>query len=170
MPLKSGSSHEIISANIAELIKSGHEPKQAEAIAYKTAGRARDDDPELTEDDLATTPNSGVPAVAKKEKQARDSLAFDASPSNRTFDPVDGHLRVASSVVSAAQVNDYRGNEIPNWDKLGLNPDQIYALLRDPIELEKAATTLHGKPLVIVHRAQTAKDFDKTITRPEGYR
>ena len=43
MPLKPGSSHEVISANIAELIKAGHEPKQAEAIAYKEAGQAKDD-------------------------------------------------------------------------------------------------------------------------------
>lgn len=40
MPLQEGSSHEAISANIAELIKVGHEPKQAEAIAYKKAGRS----------------------------------------------------------------------------------------------------------------------------------
>ena len=44
MPLKSGSSQEVISANIVELIKAGHEPKQAEAIAYKEAGEAKDED------------------------------------------------------------------------------------------------------------------------------
>jgi len=37
MPLKQGSSKETISKNIAELIKSGHEPDQATAIAYKEA-------------------------------------------------------------------------------------------------------------------------------------
>ena len=163
MPLKSGSSHEIISANIAELIKSGHDPKKAEAIAYKTAGRARDDDPELTEDDLATMPNSGIPVVAKKEKQARDQIALDASPENRSRN-TDGHLHVASSVVSAAQVNDYRAEEIPNWQALGLQAGRAYAMLRDPVELEKAVPSLHGKPLVIMHRAQTAADHDREIT------
>lgn len=41
MPLQHGSSQEVISANIAELIRSGHEPKQAEAAAYKMAGKER---------------------------------------------------------------------------------------------------------------------------------
>lgn len=41
MPLRKGSSDADIQANIKELIDAGHEPKQAEAIAYKTAGRSR---------------------------------------------------------------------------------------------------------------------------------
>lgn len=38
MPLQQGSSQKDISANIAELIRSGHSQEQAAAIAYKTAG------------------------------------------------------------------------------------------------------------------------------------
>ena len=41
MPLRQGSSQEDISANIKELIESGHDPKQAEAIAYRVAGKSR---------------------------------------------------------------------------------------------------------------------------------
>lgn len=37
MPLQKGNSPETISANIAELIRSGHDPKQAAAIAYNVA-------------------------------------------------------------------------------------------------------------------------------------
>ena len=37
MPLKTGNSKEIISANIAELIRAGHKPDQAAAIAYSVA-------------------------------------------------------------------------------------------------------------------------------------
>lgn len=37
MPLKEGSSHEVISENIAELIRAGHPPDQAAAIAYSKA-------------------------------------------------------------------------------------------------------------------------------------
>lgn len=33
MPLKKGKSHEVISSNIKELVKAGHDPKQAVAIA-----------------------------------------------------------------------------------------------------------------------------------------
>jgi uncharacterized protein len=42
MPLKSGSSAKTRSENIAELIRSGYPPKQAEAIAYKKSGEDED--------------------------------------------------------------------------------------------------------------------------------
>lgn len=40
MPLKKGSSQKVISANIAELRRSGRPPDQAAAIAYKVAGKS----------------------------------------------------------------------------------------------------------------------------------
>jgi hypothetical protein len=58
-----------------------------------------------------------------------DSLALDYA-SVRSKD-ADGHLHVASSIVSAAQVNPYNGSEIPNWQALGLDPNRVYMLLRD---------------------------------------
>lgn len=42
MPLKSGKSKSTIEANIAELIRAGHDPDQAEAIAYKKARETTD--------------------------------------------------------------------------------------------------------------------------------
>lgn len=89
-------------------------------------------------------------------------IAFDrASVRSRSM---DGHLHVASSVVSTACVNDYLGSEIPHRDLLGLKADRMYALLRDPGALEKAVPSLHGKPLVLRHREQTAADHDRDIT------
>ena len=96
-----------------------------------------------------------------KLRTAQDALALDRA-SVRSFD-ADGHLHVASSVVSAAQVNDYLGEEIPGWEELGLDPQMMYPLLRDPEEIEKGAQTLHGKPLMIIHRAQTANDHDRLV-------
>ena len=40
-PLKKGSSNIVISKNIAELMNSGHPQDQAIAIAYKEAGRSK---------------------------------------------------------------------------------------------------------------------------------
>lgn len=40
MPLKKGKSKATISHNIAEMIKSGHPPEQAQAAAYDTARKA----------------------------------------------------------------------------------------------------------------------------------
>lgn len=41
MPLKSGKSKKVISANIAELIRSGKPKNQAVAIAYDKAGLSK---------------------------------------------------------------------------------------------------------------------------------
>ncbi len=42
MPLEKGSSQEIISKNIEELVKAGHPQKQAVAIAMKETGKSKD--------------------------------------------------------------------------------------------------------------------------------
>ena len=43
MPLKKGSSKKVISANIRELMHSGHPQKQSVAIAMRKAGKSRRD-------------------------------------------------------------------------------------------------------------------------------
>lgn len=89
----------------------------------------------------------------------QDKLAFDRA-SVRSVDG-DGHMRVASSIVSAAAVNEYLGAEIPDFEKLGLEPKKLYKLYRHPDELEKGAASLHGKPLMLIHRPQSAEDHDR---------
>lgn len=93
-----------------------------------------------------------------KPKMAGDALAFDRA-SARTYDQ-DGHLHVARTPISKANVCPYYGREIPDWEALGLNPDRLYQLLRDPGELAKAAATFAGKPLLNVHRPVTADDHE----------
>ncbi|WP_046901575.1 DUF2213 domain-containing protein [Gluconobacter oxydans] len=86
-----------------------------------------------------------------------DILAYDRMGSVRTVD-ADGRLRVAKTPISKANVCPYRGKEIPGWDKLGLDPERIYRLLRDPQELEKGAHTFNGLPVLEEHYHVTADD------------
>jgi hypothetical protein len=74
-------------------------------------------------------------------------LAFDKSA--RTYD-ADGRLHVRCRVAKA-MVSPYRGAEIPDFEKLGLNGDKIYHLLRDPAELEAGVASFNGVPLLDQH-------------------
>lgn len=88
-----------------------------------------------------------------------DRLAFDRA-SVRTYD-VDGRLHVAMTPISKANVCPYYGREIPNSEALGLEPDKIYYLLRDPEELAKAASTFNNLPLLNKHIPVSASDPQK---------
>lgn len=80
---------------------------------------------------------------------ARPRMAFDRS-SVRSFD-ADGRLHVAVANISKAAVNDYLGSEIPDAERLGLDPARLYRLYRDPDELAKGARTFNNLPLLSRH-------------------
>lgn len=82
-------------------------------------------------------------------------FAFDRKTA-RSRD-ADGRMRVKNCILSTAEVNPYRGREIPKWDKLGLKEHTVYELYRDPEELRKAVPTFEGVPLMIKHIGQTAE-------------
>lgn len=86
--------------------------------------------------------------------RAAAEFAFDRS--NRTKD-VDGRLFVADCNISKANVCPYLGREIPEWQALGLDPTRVYHMYRDPVELEKAASTFNGVQLLIIHKAVSAE-------------
>jgi hypothetical protein len=140
MSLKKGTSRAVIAANIVELIKAGHDPKQAEAAAYREAGV----DACFSEDEIERI-RSACDQVAS---DSRLLMAMDRSA--RTYD-ADGRLHVAVSHISKANVCGYYGREIPNSAALGLNPDQIYMLWRHPDELLAAAPTANNIPLLDTH-------------------
>ncbi len=75
-------------------------------------------------------------------------LAFDRSL--RSYD-VEGRLHVESCNISKATVNPYLGREIPNFQQLGLDASRIYMMLRDPVELEKAAESFRNLPVLEKH-------------------
>jgi hypothetical protein len=88
-------------------------------------------------------------------------IAFDKA-SVRKIDE-DGRLRVAVTNISKANVCPYLGNEIPDYDKLGLIPDKIYKLLRDPDELAKAAPTFNNIQLLMQHVPVSADDHQPDL-------
>lgn len=79
-----------------------------------------------------------------------DKILFAEDRSLRTIDQ-DGRMHVQVSNISKSIVNPYRGSEIPDSDRLGLLPDKIYYLLRDPAELEKAASSFNNIPILNRH-------------------
>ena len=85
-----------------------------------------------------------------------DRLAFDRG-SVRSIDQ-DGRLRVEWANISKANVCPYLGSEIPDAEALGLDPKQIYKLLRDPDELAKAAPSFNNIPLLSEHVPVSADD------------
>lgn len=93
--------------------------------------------------------------------RTRSGLAFDRA-TVRKYDR-DGRLHVAVSNISKAAVNPYVGHEIPDWEGLGLDPDRVYNLLRDPEELAKAAPTFNNLPLLSKHVPVTADDHQPNV-------
>ena len=89
----------------------------------------------------------------------KNTVAFDKA-SARSYD-ANGHLIVDSTVITKAAVNPYYGKEIPDYESLGLDPEKIYNMLRDPAELEKGMHTLGEKQLLIKHIFVSADEPQK---------
>lgn len=87
-------------------------------------------------------------------------IAMDRSM--RRYDG-NGHLIIEKIVISKAAVNGYRGYEIPHHERLGLDPQKIYRLLRDPDELKKGAATFNGIQLMIKHIPVSADEPSKLL-------
>lgn len=93
---------------------------------------------------------------------AREILAFDRG-TVRTFD-ADGRMHVPSCRISKANVCPYYGREIPLYKTLGLDPNKVYRLYRDPEELKLAADSFRNLQLLMVHAKVTAKNPKSEVT------
>lgn len=93
----------------------------------------------------------------------RMSLAFDFQSVRAKDD--DGRMRVSTANISKANVCEYYGREIPDFERLGLDPNKKYKLLRHPEELQKAASTFNNLPILSTHVPVTSTEFpqDKII-------
>jgi hypothetical protein len=70
----------------------------------------------------------------------------------------EGRMHVDVANICKACVSPYRGAEIPNWQALGLDPEEVYQLLRDPDELENATPTANGIQILRKHIPISAED------------
>jgi hypothetical protein len=83
------------------------------------------------------------------------------SRSSGCFDR-DGRLHIASAAISKACVSAYRGQEIPGWRELRLDPNKTYQLFRDPDELKKAVKNLNSLRVTASH-VPLAMDIDPRL-------
>ncbi len=86
--------------------------------------------------------------AAPKLTLAFDNMALDRS-ARRT--DVDGRLHIDLSHISKSNVCPYYGREIPGWQSLGLDEGAVYRLYRDPVELERGASTFNNLPILSHH-------------------
>jgi hypothetical protein len=98
----------------------------------------------------------------KAKVMAADSVAMDRA-TVRSKD-ADGHMKVERTPITRAIVSPYYGREIPQWQTLGLEPERVYQVYRDAEELEKAAKTFEGKPVLSDHIASRADNHPKLAT------
>jgi len=98
--------------------------------------------------------------AADKARKSR-ALAFDRSTVRR-YDE-DRRLHVAASHISKANVCEYLGREIPQFAELGLNPDNLYRLYRDPEELAKGAASFNNIPILSKHVPVDARDHQPDL-------
>ena len=98
--------------------------------------------------------------INKMRASKTDAMALDRA-SVRSID-ADGRMHIAISNISKANVCGYMGREIPGAEKLGLDAGRMYQLLRDPQELEKAASTFNNVPLLDEHIPVSADEPHKS--------
>lgn len=96
---------------------------------------------------------------AKAGAGAQD-MAHDMALDRKSVRRYDGdqRLHVEKTHISKANVCEYLGSEIPNYQELGLQPDRRYRLYRDPDELAKGAATFNNLPLLSRHVPVDARD------------
>ena len=91
------------------------------------------------------------------KKWSEDPVIEDESM--RTLDE-QGFMHVKQTNISKANVCPYRGNEIPDYEALKLDPNKIYKMLRPADELKKAEGTFNLLPLMDKHIPVSAFNLD----------
>ena len=100
-------------------------------------------------------------AMTFRNSRPDDRMAFDRGTVRRIDQ--DGRLHVEITNISKATVNPYLGSEIPGFEDLGLEPDQVYQLLRSPEELEAGAASFNSLPVLSQHVPVSAEDHRPSL-------
>jgi len=88
-------------------------------------------------------------SLLTRKKMSFSAQIFD-SKTNRIIDE-NGRLIVEKSLITKAEVNQYYGKEIPNYQKNGLDANTKYNVLRPLDELEKCIDKFNMLPLLSKH-------------------
>ncbi len=144
MPLAQGSSREVVSRNIAELVRSGHKPDQAAAIAYREAGETRDDEESTRISFYAPT------ELGPKQRETPEGyLVCEDVPIART-----GELVYVPGEIEATQGQEPLKPGRDGVIRVMREEDQVF----DPVSM----ASFLGKPVTIEHP-------DEWVT-PENWR
>ena len=73
----------------------------------------------------------------------------------------NGYMHVDVSNLTKEQVVPYLGDTIPGYKELGLEPSKVYMIYRPAEEIEKAAQTFNGLPLMLDHWEMDADNIPK---------
>ena len=103
-----------------------------------------------------------APLQTRSPATTRSIVRLANDRSVRSYDQ-DGRLRVSSAVLTKACVSDYLGNELPNFESLGLNPQATYSLLRPAEELRAALSTFNNIPILSTHVPVNAADHQPSL-------
>jgi 8-oxo-dGTP pyrophosphatase MutT (NUDIX family) len=160
--------HPGVAALLAKFFEEeAEEPEHEESGAAKELERdfeGEDDTGAIERETSGIPPKSGAQDIAT-DSALRLPLALDRE-SVRKFDSV-GRMRVSVANISKSNICPYAGREIPGWDEetqthaLGLDPDKIYMMLRDPEELRKSVPTWNGVQLLRKHVPVDVDDHKK---------
>jgi 8-oxo-dGTP pyrophosphatase MutT (NUDIX family) len=171
--IESGTRHPVTDESLMEIYEDAHEKAgiPGEKAACETAGIdwdgwnawCRGEETKLEKGPFENEPADAhvrpVPHRHGELMAATDSalqIALDRA-TVRDVD-LDGRMHVGISNISKGNVSPYRGREIPDYEELGLEPDEIYQLYRHPAELEKAAPTFNRVQLLKRHIPVSADD------------